>query len=141
MNNRNQNLEKLLIRAHEVNLKLNKDKCRFMLQELSNIGHIITEHEIRPDPKEVTAIRNIDGDGVRRFVGHRNHLSKFIPDCSAESEPLRKLINVTDNYFVWVEDQIRVFNHLKELLTMKTLQYFKVNHPIVVQTDASRGGL
>ena len=98
----NQNLEKLLIRAREVNLKLNKDKCCFMLQELPYIGHIITEHGIRPDPKEVTAIQKMappkDGDGVRRFLGHINYLSKFIPDCSAESEPLRKLINVTVKY-------------------------------------------
>lgn len=146
MNDHNQNLEKLLIRAREVNLKLNKDKCRFLLQELPYIGHIITEHGIKPDPKKVNAIREMahpkDGDGVRRFLGHINYVSKFIPDCSAESEPLRRLINVTDDKFVWGEDQINAFDRLKELLTHeKTLKYFRVNYPIVVQTDASTGGL
>ena len=38
MNDHNRNLEQLLIRAQKANLKLNKDKCRFLLQELPYIG-------------------------------------------------------------------------------------------------------
>jgi hypothetical protein len=87
-----------------------------------------------PPPKDV--------DEVRRFLGHINYVSKFIPDCSAESEPLRRLINVSNEDFVWAEDQMRAFTRLKELVTdEKMLQYFRVNEPIVVQTDASTGGL
>ena len=146
MNNHNQNLEKLLIRAQEVNLKLNKEKCRFLLQELPYIGHIITEQGIKPDPKKINAIQEMkppkDSDEIRRFLGHINYVSKFVPDCSAESEPLRRLINVSDEDFIWGEDQVNAFTRLKKLLTdEKTLQYFRVNHPIVVQTDASTGGL
>ena len=83
-----------------------------------------------------------DGDEVRRFLGQINYVSKFIPDCSAESKPLRRLINVSNEDFVWAEDQMRAFTRLKELVTdEKILQYFRVNEPIVVQTDASTGGL
>jgi hypothetical protein len=39
MSDHNRNLEQLLIRAQKANLKLNKDKCRFLLQELIHRSH------------------------------------------------------------------------------------------------------
>ena len=142
----NVKLEKLLARARKVNLKLNRDKCKFLLDELPYIGHVISAHGVKPDPSKVSSIKEMtapqDSDGVRRFLGHINYLAKFIPNCSAESEPLRRLIGVPNNEFVWGEDQTRVFTRLKELATAEaTLQYFQTNEPLIVQTDASTVGL
>ena len=142
----NQKLEKLLTRARRVNLKLNKDKCKFLLDELPYIGHLITKAGVKPDPGKIAAITDMkapaNGDGVRRFLGHVNYLAKFIPNCSAECEPLRRLIGVSDDDFVWGKDQERAFQKIKHLITAtSTLKYFNVNKPVVVQTDASTEGL
>jgi len=99
----NDKLEKLLSRAKSVNLKLNKEKCKFLLEELPYIGHLISDKGVRPDPKKISALKEMDtpknSDGVRRFLGHISYLSKFIPNCSAESEPLRRVLGVADKDF------------------------------------------
>ena len=142
----NQKLEKLLTRARRVNLKLNKEKCKFLLDELPYIGHVITKEGVKPDPGKIQAITQmkppVDSEGIQRFLGHVNYLAKFIPNCSAECEPLRRLIGVGEDDFIWGQDQKRAFDEIKKLITnTSSLKYFNVNQPVVVQTDASTEGL
>ena len=49
----NQKLERLLTRARRVNLKLNREKCKFLMDSLPYIGHILTKEGVRPDPNKV----------------------------------------------------------------------------------------
>ena len=142
----NANLEKFLARSRRVNLKLNREKCKFMLDSLPYIGHIITPEGVRPDPAKIQAITKMtaptNSDGVRRFLGHVNYLAKFVPHCSAECEPLRRLVGVSDGEFRWGEDQQRAYAKLKCSITAtSSLRYFQVNKAVVVQTDASTEGL
>ena len=142
----NEKLERLLTRARRVNLKLNKEKCKFLLEELSYIGHVITKDGVKPDKAKIAAITAMkpptDSDGVRRFLGHVNYLSKFIPHCSAECEPLRRLVGASPTEFVWQQEQEEAFKKIKKLITATgALKYFDINKPVVVQTDASTDGL
>ena len=142
----NKKLEKLLARAKEKGLRLNRDKCKFLLDELPYIGHVISEKGVSPDPSKVKAIKEMDApqdsDGIRKFLGHINYLSKFVPNCSAECEPLRRLIGVSDREFTWATDQKRAFAKLKEMVSAEsTLQFYTMNEPVTVQTDASTVGL
>ena len=41
-------------------MKLNKKKCRFHMTELPYIGHILTSEGVKPDPKQMCAIRNME---------------------------------------------------------------------------------
>jgi len=121
-------------------------KCRFLLSELQYIGHIISSKGVKKDPKKTRAIQDLntptDGEGVRKFLGHINYLSKFVHNCSAETEPLRRLTEMTKVDFSWGEDQERAFRKLKQLAVDDvTLQYLKVNKPVIVQADASTEGL
>ena len=100
------NLRKFLKRARECGLKLNKKKCKFHMTELPYIGHIITSEVVKPDPKKVCAIRNMEAprnsEEVRRFLGHVNYMAKFMPNLC---EPLRRLSNLPDKEFCWGVDQ------------------------------------
>jgi len=49
----NQKLEKLLARAGRVNLKLNKEKCTFLLIEPPYICHLITKDGVKGDPNKI----------------------------------------------------------------------------------------
>ena len=73
------NLRKVLKRARECGLKLNKKKCRFHMTELPYIGHILTSEGVKPDPKKVCAIRNMEAprnsEEVRHFLGHVNYMA------------------------------------------------------------------
>ena len=66
------------------------------MTELPYIGHILTSEGVKPDPKQMCAIRNMEAprnsEEVRRFLGHVNYMAKFIPNLSAESESLRRLL-------------------------------------------------
>ena len=139
------NLRKCLKRARECGLKLNKKKCRFHMRELPYIGHILTSEGVKPDLK-VCAIRNMEApmnsEEVRRFLGHVNYIAKFMPNLSAKSEPLRRLLNLPDKEFCWGVDQRTAYETLKQMLTSeKLLQYYDSRKLIVIQTDASTAGL
>ena len=62
-----------------MNLKLNREKCKFLMDSLPYIGHILTKEGVRPDPNKVMAIKAMpaftDGDEIRRFLGHVNCLA------------------------------------------------------------------
>ena len=51
-----QRLRKVLDRAREVQLKMNKKKCKIQVAEVSYIGHTFTSEGIKPDPEKVQAI-------------------------------------------------------------------------------------
>ena len=141
-----ENLRKFLKRASKCELKLNKKKCRFHMTELPYIGHVLTSEGVKPDPKKVSAIKDTEAprnsEDVRRFLGHVNYMAKCLPNLSAESEPLRRLLNLPDDEFCWGVDQRNAYETLKQMLTSeKLLQYYDSRKPIVIQTDASTAGL
>ena len=76
-----------------MNLKLNKDESEFYLDGISYAGHIANPDWGKLDPKKISATKDVEApinyDRAKRLLGHINHLPKFIPNCSAEREPLR----------------------------------------------------
>ena len=136
-----ENVRKFLKRVSECKLKLNKKKCRFHMTELPYIGHILTSEGVKPDPKKVCAIKDMEAarnaEEVRRFLGHVNYMAKFMPNLSAESEPLRRLLNLPDKEFCWRIDHRTAYKTLKKTLTSeKLLQYYDYR-----KQDASTAGL
>ena len=83
-----ENLQKVLKRCKEVNLKLNKQKCKVRVQEVSYVGHILTKNGVKPDASKIQAITAMpppeDKKAVQRLSGMTNYLSKFIPNYRRE---------------------------------------------------------
>ena len=98
-------LEKVLQRAEQCNLKLNKDKSQIKHKEISYVGHIIGKDGLKPDPKQVEAIVNMeapkDKEELQRFLGMTTYLAKFIPNYSQVAAPSescsRKVLNGIDH--------------------------------------------
>ena len=42
----------------EANLTLEPEKCEFLKEEVCYLGHIISEHGIKLDPKKVEAVKH-----------------------------------------------------------------------------------
>ena len=75
-------------------------------------------------------------EGIRCFLRHVTYMSKFVPNLSAESEPLGFMVIKKD--FVWKDTHQETFFKLKEMLSkVETLQYFDVKSSAVIQTVAS----
>ena len=111
------NLEALLERLREKNLTLNKDKCSFNRNKISFFGYVFSDQGISADPNKVDAIKNADrpknASEVKSFLGMTNFVSRFIPNYSTLTEPLRKLVR-GDTKFKWTNNQERrVWKHSK----------------------------
>ena len=69
------NLRKVLDRCHQVNLKLNKKKCRINVKEMTYVGHVLTA------AKKITAITEmqapINKADVQLFLGMTNYLASL----------------------------------------------------------------
>ena len=81
INNHNQNLRAFMQRCREINIKVNLDKGKFFTQEITNIGHTLTNAGLKPDEEKVRAITEFPASHelhhLRRFIGMVKYLSKF----------------------------------------------------------------
>ncbi len=101
-------LRLVLERCRQYNIKLNPDKCRFGLSSVKYCGHVLSEKGLQPDPDRVKAIQEMprptSKEGVSEFIGMVTYCSKFIPNMSEKSAPLRALLP-KDVPFQWEHDK------------------------------------
>ncbi|UYV77506.1 K02A2.6-like [Cordylochernes scorpioides] len=132
-------LRKVLQRFDKVGIRLNRNKCKFALEELDILGHIVSSEGIKPDNRKIEAVLNFpipkNIEMLRSFLGTCGFLRKFIPNFSKLAEPLNNLTrkNVRWN---WDLKTNKAFQDLKESLTKEPcLAYYKLNSPTELITD------
>ena len=134
-----------LRRARDVGLKLNRRKCKFQMKEVKYVGHIIGCKGIKPDPRKVENLKNMekptDKTGVQRLLGSLNYLHKFIPNVSELTAPLRSLL-VKGVEFNWMHEHDEALKKILDVLTSSpVLGYYDSKKDIVMTSDASQSGL
>ena len=139
------NLEKVLKRLREINLKLAPRKCKYKLQEILYIGHVLSKDELKPDPRKVQAITEMpepeNTTDLLRFMGMVKYLSKFVPDLSEKAAALNELLHKDDEW-VWDVPQQKAYDDVKQSIAHATiLAYFDVNKDVTLTCDASQHGL
>ena len=140
-----ENLEQLLQRAEERDIKVNEGKFKYRLSEVCYAGHILSNMGVRADPKKTEAICDMpppeDVAGERRFLGMANYLGKFLKDMAGICEPLRQLTR-QDVQWEWSHEQARAFDQIKKkIASTPILVYFDPKKAIKVQCDASHQAL
>jgi len=142
----NRNLRALLDRCRVRGIKHNRDKLKLNRPTTVFCGHELTQRGVQPDQRKVAAILNMppptDRQGVLRLLGMAIYLAKFCPNFSDVTAPIRALL-LKDSEFCWRQDVYGVaFDRLKALLVNAgVLVYFDAAKQIVVQCDASQGGI
>ena len=139
------NLEKFLERAEKESLKLNAEKCKFKVDNVTFIGHKLSAEGLQADPNKVRAIvempRPQDAAGIRRFIGMVSYLAKFVPNLSVILEPLRKLI-CKETKFEWLKEHEDVFETAKRVISeAPVLKIFDSTLPVTIQCDSSDKGM
>ena len=113
-------LRNVLERAREKGVKLKRQKCKIKIPEVDYIGDKISKDGIKPDESKIEAILNMPGPqnkkDVERLLGMVTYLSKFIPNMSALTEPLRALLRQEVQRH-WGEQQESSLNEIKKVLT------------------------
>ncbi|GFS35155.1 transposon Tf2-6 polyprotein [Nephila pilipes] len=138
-------MSKVLERARSLNIKFNPDKLQYRVSEVKYVGQIISKSGIKPDPDHIKAIVVMptpkSKTEVRRLLGMVNFLSKFMPNVSKVTVPLREIIHENVE-FNWGKEQELSFVNIKELLAKAPiLKVFNASDEIVIQCDISKDRL
>ena len=91
-----QTLHRVLKVIGDKGLKVNKDKCQFMLEEINFLGYKLNKQGVRPQDKKTKAIKDAPSpenpQQLKAFLGMINYYSKFMGNLSSILSPLYKLL-------------------------------------------------
>lgn len=131
-----ENLKQFLVAAKVVGLTINKEKCKFGVEEVCILGYCISQGTFRPDPERLHPLSELpvphDKKSLQRLVGLFAYYAKWIPGYS---EKIRPLIEVKD--FPLDPVCIHAINQLKERLSQAVVDVIRDDIPFTVETDAS----
>ena len=138
-------LREVFRRLRDARLRLNADKCKFCVNRLKYLGHVIDRTGIQTDPEKTDAIakwpepKNVRQ--VRQFIGLASWYRRFIKDFATLATPLTALTKKKAAW-AWGENEQRAFDALKTTLTTApVLACPDFERQFVLQTDASTTGL
>ena len=100
-------------------------------------GMLLTESDIKPDPKKVEAIHNWptprDLTELLSFLGSVNYLSQFIPGLSCLRKPLQTLVK-KNSEFGWTAEHDRAFAEVKLAVSKDCLiQFYDPHKPPYIE--------
>lgn len=132
-------------RARQFNVKFNMNKLQYKVNEVKYVGQIFSETGVKPDPKYIEAIVNLENPNNKkellRILGMLNYIMKFVPSLSQILNPLRQLVK-NNVPWQWTVDHSKCFSKIKNFITKTPqLKIFDSKLPIEIQTDASQFGI
>ncbi|KAK1628506.1 hypothetical protein QYE76_002821 [Lolium multiflorum] len=130
------------LREHQLYAKFSK--CKFWLDSVEFLGHVITKEGIAVNPSKVQSVLEWkspkNAKEIRGFLGMAGYYRRFIEGFSKIAGPMTKLLK-KNAPFVWTECEAS-FQTLKDKLT--TAPVLAVPEPgkdYTVYCDASKNGL
>jgi hypothetical protein len=88
----NDKLREVFARLRMHNLKLQPDKCEFLIKEVTYLSHKLTIHGLLPDPGKVVAVRKFSTPTntreLKEFLGLCGYYRRFVPNFSKIVKPL-----------------------------------------------------
>ena len=136
-----QNLHKVLTRIEEAGVHLKRDKCKFLMESVEFLGHVISAEGVLPNKKKVEAVLAAptpkDVSQVRSFLGLMNYYRKFLPNLSSVLAPLYRLLHKAVKWR-WHKEEEDSFREAKELLiSTQLLVHFDPDKELILTCDAS----
>ena len=138
-------LRKVLTRARERNIKFNRDKIQFRVNQVKYVGEVARELGFSPDPEKISAIHNMPTPSckqdLQRLLGMINYLRKYIPNMSELTAPLQYLLK-GDVSWAWFPEHDSALTKIKTVLSSApVLRFYDTSLPTTLQVDASKDGL
>ena len=135
----------VLERCREKNLKLNPEKCRFRVPELSYVGHVLSSDRLKPNPRKIEVIKKMprptNCEELKRFLGMVTYVAKFIPNMAQITAPLRQLLEKNVEWF-WDHEQEKAFIALKAaIVDPPVLKFFDQKETVCLSVHASSKGM
>ena len=139
------NLESVLSRLQQYQLKANLDKCQFFKDEIDYCGHKIDKNGIHKTEEKVKAVRDTPAPEnvtqLRAFIGLVNYYHRFLPDLASTMRPLHQLLE-KDQAWKWTKRCDDACKKVKEMVTSDlVLCHHDPKKPIRLACDASPYGV
>lgn len=140
-----QALEAVFKRLADNGLRVKKNKCVFLVDEVKYLGYIVSKEGIKADMSKIDAIVKIKSPvnvtELRSFLGMVNFFGRFIKNLSSLLVPLHKLLGKGVPW-IWSRACERAFEAVKRALVgSEVLAHYEPGAPLVVTCDASARGL
>ena len=107
------NLCLTLQRCQERGIKLNLEKCQFMVSEVKYFGHVKSVDGIKPDPQKIQGLHDFPTPkckaDIQSLLGMINYLRKFSIDIAELTTPLRDLLKHDE--WKWNEEHTQCFKN------------------------------
>lgn len=125
----------------DYNVRVNIHKSQFLQQQITFLGHIISEKGIGMDPEKIRTIQEFQPPRsqkqARAFLGFINFYRKYIRDLSQLTEKISQLIK-KGKVWQWGDDQQQAFEQIKKcFLEDIIIKYPDFERPFFLATDAS----
>ena len=138
-------LETVLSRFEEAGLQLKRNKCSFMVDSVTYLGHRIDTHGLHPLQEKVEAIHQApppkNVSELKAFLGLLTYYNRFLCDLSTVLFPLYRLLR-KDVRFRWTQCEEDAFRKAKNLLTSSNLLvHYDSTEELVMAFDASPYGV
>ncbi|WVZ63483.1 LOW QUALITY PROTEIN: hypothetical protein U9M48_013110, partial [Paspalum notatum var. saurae] len=132
-----------ILREHKLYAKFSK--CKFWIDEVRFLGHVVSKGGIAVHPNKVSTVTNWKVSEipkeVRGFLGLAGYYRRFIENFSKIAKPMTSLLK-KDAEFRWTIAQKVAFDELKKrLTTAPVLALPDQQKKFIVYCDASRDGL
>nr|XP_039263303.1 uncharacterized protein K02A2.6-like [Styela clava] len=138
-------LEEVFKRLTNEGLKINPNKCKWMVSEITYLGYRINKLGVQPTEDNLRAVldapepQNIHQ--LRSYLGMLNYYGKFIKNLSTVAAPLYELLRSNVRWH-WNKRQVEAFKKTKSLLcNAPCLAHFDGNAAVIVSADASPYGI
>ena len=96
-------LDLVLDRLEEAGLRLKREKCTFLTDEVVYLGHKIDQHGLHPIEDKVEAIQKARAPEnvleLQAFLGLLNYYGRFLANLSTVLAPLHKLLCMGQKWF------------------------------------------
>lgn len=126
-------------------LKIKKQKCDFLCEEVKYLGFIVSSEGVRVDREKIKPILEIappsNVSELKSFLGMVNFYGKFIKNLSGNLIPLYELLK-KGKHWSWGTEQDVAFGKVKKMLVSpEILIHYDESKPVVVTCDASGRGI
>jgi len=134
-------LQAIFQRFADYNVKVNIHKSQFLRQQITFLGHVISEKGIGMDPEKIRTIQEFqpprNQKQARAFLGFINFYRKYIRDLSQLTEKISQLTK-KGNIWHWGNEQQTAFEQIKKcFLDDIIVKYPNFERPFYLATDAS----
>ncbi|XP_046373937.2 uncharacterized protein K02A2.6-like [Haliotis rufescens] len=138
-------LDEVLHRLSEAGLRLRRNKCVFMADEVEYLGYRLDSEGLHPVEKKIAAIQEAkvpeNVKELRAYLGILNYYHRFLPNLPDTLSPLYKLLQ-KEVKWSWSTSQQKAFEKSKNLLqSSDVLIHFDSSKPLLLQCDASPYGV